>query len=127
MDKREKNASAPDLQETIRRVRFFAAAEIIRRRKRAKLSRADLARKIQASEDFVRAVEMGEQDPKLTELERIADALNCRVQDLIPPLTRKARAFAIKVDAVGEPVRRAISGLLQALLKTTKGSGGPHI
>jgi transcriptional regulator with XRE-family HTH domain len=127
MDKREKNAGAPDLQETLRRLRLYAAAEIIRRRQRAKLSRADLARKIQATEDFVRAVEMGEQDPMLTDLERIADALNCKVQDLMPTLTRKARAFALKLDSVEEPLRAAMNNLLQAVLKSTKGNGGPHL
>jgi putative molybdopterin biosynthesis protein len=55
------------------------------RRERALLTQRELAKKANISRAALVAIETGQADPRPTTIRRLAEALNCEPNDLMPP------------------------------------------
>jgi transcriptional regulator with XRE-family HTH domain len=55
-----------------------------RRRTRAGLTQAELAKRVDVAWGTIARIEIGDRRPSLDLLEQIADVLGCRVRDLLP-------------------------------------------
>ncbi len=75
---------------TINWTRF--AAEIKRRRARLGITQAQLAERVGVRLPTIGRLEIGNRRPSIDLLERLAEALQCRVRDLLPEESAKRTA-----------------------------------
>lgn len=84
--------------------------ELKRRRTAAKLTQVQLAEKVRVAPNTIARIESGNRRPSLPMLQRIADALKCRVGDLLPGSVGKAVTQAENVIKRIERLERLLGG-----------------
>ena len=124
MVKKKDDKGVEGLREYVETQRFLTIQEMIRRRRRAHITRSSLARRIGSTLERIVDIETGVADPNIAELELIAKELRCTVTDLLPSVSKKAQAFGRQFQAVGMPIQIAVRDLLRRLMEAAKKDRG---
>lgn len=63
---------------------FYAGQIIVEARKKAKLTQAELAKRIGSDKAYISRVESGKTDPKVSTFYRILNAIGCKIEFSMP-------------------------------------------
>jgi len=81
IDERFGKRGTPERAEAEERAYAFYTGQIIEdARKKAKISQAELARRIGSDRSYISRVESGQTEPKVSTFYRIMNALGCRIE-----------------------------------------------
>ena len=81
IDERFGKRGTPEREEAEEKAYAFYTGQIIEdARKKAKISQAELARRIGSDRSYISRVESGQTEPKVSTFYRIMNALGCRIE-----------------------------------------------
>ncbi|MDR0892029.1 MAG: helix-turn-helix domain-containing protein [Mediterranea sp.] len=81
MDERFGKKGTPERAEAEEKAYAFYTGQIVEdARKKAKISQAELARRIGSNRSYVSRIEHGQTEPKISTFYRIMNALGCRIE-----------------------------------------------